>query len=145
MSLLKKGLPVLGAILAVLAFFCGLCLPSVCFLRRTYLNGCDTAFGGLFKRLPTRADFSFLNCLTYVFLLVGIVCTILSFDDGNTLFSWGALVVFAAAGIFFFLTPIFAKMNMPIQPKLGIGSIISGVFSLVAAACSLAPIIFKNS
>lgn len=92
-------------------------------------------------------DFSFMNLLTYILVVVGTVLLIVNIlGKGNDLTDLISIVALLVAGILFFLTvnftmPYLDELASKITTieevrenyELGIGAILGGIFSILAA------------
>ena len=92
-------------------------------------------------------DFSFMNLLTYILVIAGAVLLIVNIlGKGNSLTDLISIVVLIVAGILFFLTVNFTMPHLDeltskittIEEvrenyELGIGAILGGIFSILAA------------
>lgn len=141
-----------AAVLGVIAIIM-LALPAVKVIDadETY-KGWDVVFGYIYTAsaggLTVSTEvfkFSFMNLLTYLFVIVGIVCTVLNYlGKGGKYMNLIATVAFLIAGIFFFLTVAFSvpvsklatTEKLREQLELGAGAIIGGICSILAAVAS---------
>jgi hypothetical protein len=100
-----------------------------------------------------------MNLLTYILVLVGLVLTVLNIvsKKPNQLFTLIATAAFLVAGIFFFCTVGFTSVNADASKiwsalggnikdsfSLAIGSILGGVFSILAALSSAGALLMKK-
>ena len=103
------------------------------------LNGLQAAFGYKDGNVEIFA-FSFMNLLTLVFALAGLVLVVLKACGvaKSSLFDFVTMGLFLVAGVFFFLMPSFAVSNLgsAFVSKLGVGAILAGVLTLLAG-CTL--------
>ena len=144
---------ILGAIAVIMMF-----LPAIGIKDSETYTGLQLAFGykttndTLLGTVTTvHFDFSFMNLLTYLLLIGGVVFSVLSFiNRGGKFASFIAMGLTLVAGIFFFLTISFSVPGANIkvaQPSLillenvkegfvlGVGSIVGGIVSLLSCAC----------
>ena len=105
----------------------------------------------------TVFDFSFMNLLTYILAVVGIVFSVLSaMGKGSKFAAFIAAAAFAVSGVFFFLSVSYTLPNEDASKiisfvggdikdalTLAYGAIIGGVASLLAAVCNLGKIVLK--
>jgi hypothetical protein len=161
----KKSLPFLMQAVAVLW---GVVAFIMLFLPAIGVDGTDTTYNGLkvvfgYKQSTLGYEysvfnFSFMNLLTYILILVGIVLSVLSIvSNTNKWVSVIASVAFLVAGIFFFCTIAFTSVNADASKifaslggnikdsfTLAVGAILGGVFSIVAALSSLGAFLMKE-
>lgn len=157
----KKNKSLLGKVIYALAIVAGIaaiCMMFVTslriegnlsFLRSTSeFTGAQTTFGYATEN-ATYFQFSFMNLLPYVLVLVAVVLTALKLFGvlKSNLFDFLSLAMFVVAGVFFFLTVNFAVMSeglsnainvanrltTVVTTHLGVGAIVAGVLSLVSA------------
>ena len=146
----------LGLLLGVAAI-CMMFVTSVEFKGLTY-TGLQTAFGYtketdvLVATAKTEVfAFSFMNLLTYILALAGVVLCLLNMlaHKSSKLFAFVSAVAFIVSAVFFFLTPQFSIMVLgksvqgSVELALGIGSILGGVFSGIAGLSTLASCFVK--
>ena len=140
MDKLKKYLPLVAVILAVVAVAM-MFLPA--FEGNSEIKGFNAVFGYSlmgFKLL----DFSFMNLIPYVLLIVGIACAgMVSKKEDNFVISIVAAVCMLVAGIFFFMTPNFCNPAVE-GAKLGTGLMLSAICSIAGAVCVVIPAILKK-
>ena len=121
----------------------------------------EAAFGGTVT--TPLLKFSFMNLLTYLLVIAGIVLVVLAFlDKGGKYIPFIAAACFLLAGIFFFLQ---AKFSMPTDELVGIikaanlqfgegfnvkscmhigaGAIVAGILSILSAGASLVKVFLK--
>ena len=138
LKLIVLGCEVVLAVVAFIMMF----LPAVegKLLGSTY-NSFQTAFGYTDSNTSLKVlEFSFGNFLTFIFLLVaiGACCVKVLFKKGNIgkLAGIVSAVLFIIAGVFFFLTLVFAVFNggsnVKELYKLAVGPILAGIFSILA-------------
>lgn len=155
----------LFALLAVVMIF----LPAIATeedatflgLKKTY-SGLQTAFG--YKKTTlggevTHWHFSFMSLLTYLLPLAAFVLLAISSfgKKQNKLFVLLATVCLIASAVFFFSTVSFASFNEKITKgsssiggdvkelfKLGVGSILGGVLSILGALSAGAALVLKK-
>lgn len=157
LGLLVTLVAVLLGVVAVVMMF----VPSVAVVDSdTVYKGTDMVFG-LKTTEPLIGEviyfeFSFMNMLTYILAIVGVVFTVLAFlGRGGKFAMLIATVAFALAGIFFLLQVSFCvpgkdleefisgvgglfgeKVSVKDSLKLGAGAIIGAICSFVSAiAC----------
>lgn len=148
----------LGLLLGVAAI-CMMFVTSVEFKGLTY-TGLQTAFGYtketdvLVATAKTEVfAFSFMNLLTYILALAGVVLCLLNMlaHKSSKLFAFVSAAAFIVSAVFFFLTPQFSIPMMvlgksvqgSVELALGIGSILGGVFSGIAGLSTLASCFVK--
>ncbi len=147
----------LGLLLGVAAI-CMMFVTSVEFKGLTY-TGLQTAFGYtketdvLVATAKTEVfAFSFMNLLTYILALAGVVLCLLNMlaHKSSKLFAFVSAVAFIVSAVFFFLTPQFSihmvlgkSVQGSVELALGIGSILGGVFSGIAGLSTLASCFVK--
>ena len=141
-----KFLPFISAILGLVALI-ALFLPAFTFAGKEFL-GFTTVIGytkkisgvGSFKLL----SFSFMNLVTYLLALAGIVLSVLTYVKKVKLFAWIAAGCLLLAGILFFFvmpfscvadgwTVVFGGKADKGLWKLGYGAVLAGVGSLLGA------------
>lgn len=159
-----------GKPLSFVAAVLGLAAVVMLFLPAIGIKDTDTTYTGLqitfgYKgknSLPgleyTVFNFSFMNLLTYILAVVGIVFSVLSaMGKGSKFASFIAAAAFAVAGVFFFLSVSYTMPNEGALSEiisfvggdikdaltLAYGAIIGGVASLLAAVCNLGKIVLK--
>ncbi len=157
----------LGKPLAFVAAVLGLAAVVMLFLPAIGIKDTDTTYTGLqitfgYKESLlgfeyTVFDFSFMNLLTYILAVVGIVFSVLSaMGKGSKFASFIAAAAFAVAGVFFFLSVSYTMPNEDASKiisafggnikdalTLAYGAIIGGVAALLAALCNLCKIVLK--
>lgn len=147
----------LGLLLGVAAI-CMMFVTSVEFKGLTY-TGLQTAFGYtketdvLVATAKTEVfAFSFMNLLTYILALAGVVLCLLNMlaHKSSKLFAFVSAAAFIVSAVFFFLTPQFSILMVlgksvqgSVELALGIGSILGGVFSGIAGLSTLASCFVK--
>lgn len=147
----------LGLLLGVAAI-CMMFVTSVEFKGLTY-TGLQTAFGYtketdvLVATAKTEIfAFSFMNLLTYILALAGVVLCLLNMlaHKSSKLFAFVSAAAFIVSAVFFFLTPQFSipmvlgkSVQGSVELALGIGSILGGVFSGIAGVSTLASCFVK--
>lgn len=147
MDLSKLGLAV--ALLFGIVSVCMLFLPSVIWSDANY-SGFQTMFGceteKVFGASVEIFAFSFMNLLTLILAVVGILLSAFNLvsNNSNKLFAFIGAAAFVVSAVFFFLTPSFSipmilgsSVQGSVELSLGIGSILGGVFSALAAAGSV--------
>lgn len=157
----------LGKPLAFVAAVLGLVAVVMLFLPAIGIKDTDTTYTGLqitfgYKESLlgfeyTVFDFSFMNLLTYILAVVGIVFSVLSaMGKGSKFAAFIAAAAFAISGVFFFLSVSYTLPNEDASKiisfvggdikdalTLAYGAIIGGVASLLAAVCNLGKIVLK--
>ena len=157
----------LGKPLAFVAAVLGLAAVVMLFLPVIGIKDTDTTYTGLqitfgYKESLlgfeyTVFDFSFMNLLTYILAVVGIVFSVLSaVGKGSKFAAFIAAAAFAVSGVFFFLSVSYTLPNEDASKiisfvggdikdalTLAYGAIIGGVASLLAAVCNLGKIVLK--
>lgn len=154
-----RGLILSGAaVLFALAAVCMMFVDSIDYAPgETVLasfTGLQVAFGysteGALLKMKVL-EFSFMNLLPYLLALAGGVLVLLNaLGKSKFLINVISLGLFVAAAIFFFTAPAYvitASEAVNTYAKdgftLAIGSILSGVFSAIAAFCVAAKILVK--
>ncbi len=145
MYLLKKNLPLIAMAFALLALFCGLTMPAIEIKGVVGYTGDQISFGKLLYDNDRYAyfNFSFMNTLTYLFVIGGTVAVLLGVISGNRLFSLAAAGAFGLATILFFCALAFTEFpssGMKSAFDLGKGSIFAAICAGLAAACAAAPV-----
>ncbi len=157
----------LGKPLSFVAAVLGLVAVVMLFLPAIGIKDTDTTYTGLqitfgYKESLlgfeyTVFDFSFMNLLTYILAVVGIVFSVLSaMGKGSKFAAFIAAAAFAVSGVFFFLSVSYTLPNEDASKiisfvggdikdalTLAYGAIIGGVASLLAAVCNLGKIVLK--
>lgn len=156
-----------GKPLSFVAAVLGLVAVVMLFLPAIGIKDTDTTYTGLqitfgYKESLlgfeyTVFDFSFMNLLTYILAVVGIVFSVLSaVGKGSKFAAFIAAAAFAVSGVFFFLSVSYTLPNEDASKiisfvggdikdalTLAYGAIIGGVASLLAAVCNLGKIVLK--
>lgn len=146
---LKKILSFAMAGLMVVALIM-IFLPAIKVGEETY-NGLKVAFGytSESKVLGVTVSielfkFSFMNLLTYLFVIVSIVLAALQIVKKNDLFTLGVVVTALLAGVFFLLTKNFVilkdanfKELFNKNSSIGVGPIIGAVCSFLTVGCGV--------
>jgi len=156
-----------GKPLSFVAAVLGLVAVVMLFLPAIGIKDTDTTYTGLqitfgYKESLlgfeyTVFDFSFMNLLTYILAVVGIVFSVLSaMGKGSKFAAFIAAAAFAVSGVFFFLSVSYTLPNEDASKiisfvggdikdalTLAYGAIIGGVASLLAAVCNLGKIVLK--
>lgn len=156
-----------GKPLSFVAAVLGLVAVVMLFLPAIGIKDTDTTYTGLqitfgYKESLlgfeyTVFDFSFMNLLTYILAVVGIVFSVLSaVGKGSKFAAFIAVAAFAVSGVFFFLSVSYTLPNEDASKiisfvggdikdalTLAYGAIIGGVASLLAAVCNLGKIVLK--
>lgn len=157
----------LGKPLSFVAAVLGLAAVAMLFLPAIGIKDTDTTYTGLQITFGykdsllgfeyTVFDFSFMNLLTYILAVVGIVFSVLSaMGKGSKFAAFIAVAAFAVSGVFFFLSVSYTLPNEDASKiisfvggdikdalTLAYGAIIGGVASLLAAVCNLGKIVLK--
>lgn len=156
-----------GKPLSFVAAVLGLAAVVMLFLPAIGIKDTDTTYTGLqitfgYKESLlgfeyTVFNFSFMNLLTYILAVVGIVFSVLSaMGKGSKFAAFIAAAAFAVSGVFFFLSVSYTLPNEDASKiisfvggdikdalTLAYGAIIGGVASLLAAVCNLGKIVLK--
>ena len=157
-----------GKITALVSAVLGLAALAMIFLQAVGIKESETTYTGLqitfgYKEtLPVIGDitvfqFSFMNLLTYLLALAGIVFSVLSaMGKGSKFAAFIAAAAFAVAGVFFFLPVSYCVPNADASKitsflggdikealTLAYGAIIGGVACLLAAIGNLGKLFFK--
>ena len=157
----------LGKPLSFVAAVLGLAAVVMLFLPAIGIKDTDTTYTGLLITFGykesllgfeyTVFNFSFMNLLTYILAVVGIVFSVLSaMGKGSKFAAFIAAAAFAVSGVFFFLSVSYTLPNEDASKiisfvggdikdalTLAYGAIIGGVASLLAAVCNLGKIVLK--
>lgn len=161
----------LGQILAVIAALLGIVALVMLFVpqlnynsvtgyvKGDSLSGLKITFGYSEKDVKIL-NFSIGNFLTYVFLLIGIVFTVLAvFGKLGKIAPIVAAAAFIAAGVFFFCAHAFMAVNVgeltgeaankvielvKNRYTLGAGAIVGGIFSLLSGGIVLTKAFIKK-
>ena len=155
---LLTGLSVLLAIVSVVMIF----LPAIAMkdADETF-NGLKIVFGYEKETLisdVTYFEFSFMNLLTYLLVILGGVLSAMNaVKKPSKLLTLLSAAAFLLAGIFFFsavgltaydddISKVVSAFGGDIKNgfKLGIGSVIGGISSLLAAGCSAVAFLSKK-
>lgn len=159
-------LPLLAALLGVVALVM-LFVPAIAIKDSdTTYTGLQAAFGYT-ENVAIIGDvvhlnFSFMNLLPYILVLVGIVACVMGYK-GNKLAMFVGFVCFVVAAVFFFLSVSFCVPNEGLEDlisgigglfgeeasvkdslTLGAGAIVAGVCSGVAALSIAASSVLKK-
>ena len=137
---MKKYLPFLPAAIGVLALI-------MIFLPAISVSGADTTYNGFTAIFGGENifAFSFMNMLTYMFVIGAIVCNILYVLKKKQLFSYIGVGCFFLASIFFFCTVEFivipdyfdgVKDIYKSGFNLGTGAILAAVLCIIGAIVS---------
>lgn len=147
MEKLKKYLPLVAVILAVVAIAM-IFLP--CSKGNDDWKGFNAVFGysmSAFGMTVNVFEFSFMNLLTYVLVIVGLVCAAMAAKKDNIIVNIVGAVCLLVAGIFFFMTPNFIVVTGGGSAEgleLGTGPIIAAICSILAAVCVAVPAVLKK-
>ena len=157
----------LGKPLSFVAAVLGLAAVVMLFFPAIGIKDTDTTYTGLQITFGCKEsllgfeytvfDFSFMNLLTYILAVVGIVFSVLSaVGKGSKFAAFIAAAAFAVSGVFFFLSVSYTLPNEDASKiisfiggdikdalTLAYGAIIGGVASLLAAVCNLGKIVLK--
>ena len=158
---LGKIITCVGALLALAAIFM-LFAPAATMeglLGKTEsLSGTDVTFG--YEQSGVKILGVSANIVTYILLVAGIACAVLALlGKGGKIVSIVSAACFVVAGVFFFCSIAFAsfypemdggaakdKLVEALKEKLslGVGSIIGGILSILAAVAAAAPLFLKK-
>ena len=165
----KKKMKI-APLMSALATLLGLVAVIMLFVPVLGVKDVDTTYTGLkvvfgYKEKVaiigdvTVFNFSFMNLLTYILALAGTVLSLLNLlaKKPNKLFSLLAMVAFVVSAVFFFCTVSFTSVNEDASKifdlfggdikelfKLGVGAIVGGVLSILAALASAASPVLKK-
>ena len=160
MKKLLKLAPLLAAALGLVALLM-LFLPAVTTAETSY-NGLKVVFGyteetkTIVSTIKTVIlEFSFMNLLTYLLVIGGIVLSILNKNGKNKLFFLIATACFIVAAILFLCTVSLTVINPDLVKlavgydiketwKLGAGAIIAAITSILAGLISILPVVMKK-
>ena len=113
-------------------------------------NGLNAIFGFKDGNIEVYS-FSFMNLLTYLLLVAGLVLVVLKMFNvvKSKIVDFVAMCLFVVSGIFFFLMPSFAVCPYltaygATTIQLGIGAILAGVFALVSACVLVLKAVLKK-
>ena len=155
----KKGLSlkVLFALISALLGVVSICLMAApaAVVKDTGLtySGAQLTFGYTREGILVNAkvfNFSFLNLLPYILVLVGLVFSILTVLGKLGKFApFVSAGCYLAAGVLFFLVIIMCSPYTAVDSgdladaakelySLGVGAIVSGILGILASACSAA-------
>ena len=139
LDFLDRSSRVIGAILGVASLIM-LFFPAVTVAdTQTTYSGLQVVFG--YKDGETILKFSFLNLLTYLLIVVGIVFLIFNFINSTNYFlALYSAIAFIVAGILFFCTISFTMPEVAVMREtfsLGIGATLGGIFALIAGGAYL--------
>ena len=139
LDFLDRSSRVIGAILGVASLIM-LFFPAVTVAdTQTTYSGLQVVFG--YKDGETILKFSFLNLLTYLLIVVGIVFLIFNFINSTNYFlALYSAIAFIVAGILFFFTISFTMPEVAVMREtfsLGIGATLGGIFALIAGGAYL--------
>ncbi len=153
-----------AAVLGVISFLM-MFAPAICIKDTdTVFTGAQVTFGHseTVKALHETYEvfkFSFMNFVTYLLTLVGIVFAVLSLFFKCKYIAPVAAVCFLISGIFYFLavpysivaddfTKVYAFITLGNNVKevltLAAGAIVSGIFSILSAALCVVPVFVKK-
>lgn len=169
----KKANKQINTIVAFVAALLGLAAICMMFLPAVGIKETDTTYTGMqvafgyteVTKVPiigteikaTIFNFSFMNMLTYILALVGVVFSILAaLGKGSKFANFVAAAAFGVAGVFFFLTVQYSIPNEDLQKlftfigsdiknslTLAYGAIVGGVLAFVAALANLVKLVIK--
>lgn len=153
MKKVVKFLPLIAAFLGFIAVL-SLFLPAIVveddkFLGFTTVIGYEKKVSG--RTIPLLG-FSFMNLLTYLLVISGTVCAVLTYlNKGGKYAAWISVACLLLAGIFFFCVMSFAtvKDNVNAQAmkevwEIGFGAILAGICSILGAASMAAKKFFDK-
>ncbi len=146
MDKIKKWLPLGAAVAGVLAVILFIACPALVIdagYGKADANGIEVMKDG---------EFVFMILLTLLVAAAAIACSVLSYLTGNKLFALIAAACFAVAAIFFFSTEGFFltandwnKIDAAKEAyKLGFGSVIAAILSIVGAGAVALPVVLKD-
>ncbi len=147
MDKIKKWLPLGAAVAGALALILFLACPAIVMetgIGKAEANGIEAMKDG---------EFVFMILLTILLVVAAIACSVLSFlKPENKLFAYVAAACFAVAAVFFFSTKgFFLTANdwnkidaLKEAYKLGFGSIIGAILSIVGAGAAICPVVLKD-
>lgn len=149
MDKIKKWLPLGAAVAGALALILFLACAAVSAKEANVdYSGWEAAFGK--KMQFGKIKGSFWVVLTAILLIAATACSVLSYlKPENKLFAYVAAACFVVAVIFcfstkgFFLTANDAK-DAAKYYKLGFGSIIGAILSIVGAGAVALPVVLKD-
>lgn len=169
----KKANKQINMIVAFIAAVLGLAAICMMFLPAVGIKDTETTYTGMqvafgyteVTKVPiigteikaTIFEFSFMNLLTYILALVGVVFSVLAaLGKGSKFANFIAAAAFVVSGVFFFLTVQYSIPNTDMNElfnflgtdikaslTLAYGAIVGGVLSLVAALANLAKLVIK--
>ena len=90
--------------------------------------------------------FSFPNLLTYILIAAGMVCAVIALlGKGGKIVSFVACGLFLVGGVLYFCAgKLLVNDNPSDYYTIGIGSILGGVFSILASCAVLVPVFIKK-
>lgn len=163
----KKANKQINTIVAFVAALLGLAAICMMFLPAVGVKDTDTTYTGMQVTFGYAQSFifgetqvfyfSFMNMLTYILALVGVVFSILAaLGKGSKFANFIAATAFVVAGVFFFLTVQYIKFNDTASKAfnffggdaknmftLAYGAIVGGVLAFVAALANLVKLVIK--
>lgn len=153
----KKSKKQISSIVSLISAALGIVALVMIFLPAIGVKDTETTYTGLqivfgYKEKPfmsevTVFEFSFMNLLTYLLVIAGVVFTVLGLlGKGSKFATFIAAICFLVGGIFFFFQLQFCIPNTTVSNvtslfggnikeigSLGAGSIIGGICSILAA------------
>ena len=152
MDKIKKWLPLGAAVAGVLALILYIACPAVvaeAFGVKESYSGAKAMFG--FESWGEKVKGIFWCVVALILLVAAVVVSVLSYmKPENKLFALIAAACFAVAAIFLFSTKGFFCTGHEIQKevaefyKLGAGSIIAAILSIVGAGAAICPVVLKD-
>ena len=148
MEKLKKYSPLIAGILAIVAAVM-IFLPAV---QQTSFYGTATDSGLNVTFGLNGWAFSFMNLVTYALAILGAVLCFMSVKKENDALNIIAAVILVVAAVFFFMTVNFSTVEiMGVKTSansfgcsLGIGAILGGICSIIAAVGIVCPLVLKK-
>lgn len=167
-KLKKDQIKLINMIAACAAVLFGIVAIVMMFVPSVKIVDTDTVYTGLQVTFGLKEDsllgvqqifaFSFMNLLTYILVIVGLVGIVLSFlNKGGKFIPFIAAACFLVAGVFFFLqvqycipgdnliNNIVAGFGSNPKEALGLaaGAIVAGILSILASLASLVKVFIK--
>ena len=148
------------ALLLGIGAICMLFVPAIKLGDNTTYTGLQAVFGytektnALITTIETEMlKFSFMNLLTYIFVIAGIVFSLMNVlrKKPSVCVTFVSAALFIVSAVFFFLAPQFivladatnALVTLGAELTLGVGSIIGGILAGLAGVCTVASLAVK--
>ena len=149
MAALKKYLPILSVILAIIAVIT-LAMPAAersayDFYYGVTYSGSEVAFGD-----GDYPDFSFINVVKYLLVIIGAILCIFARKEGKDKLNVTAAILFEISAVLFFLTTVNSTLKggeLTLAQQgftLASGSILGGIMCILAAAGIMVPYVLRK-